>query len=278
MILLLELVESIRERLHDLGGDRRDPSAGFYATWQEDDAGCLWSNTELVRLLKRAMTDVALRAPISEEGVSDDAVGTLCRPSVTANTAEVSIVPQIFTDSQVLYVDQARLESDPYQTLLVKTTSAALAAKYGGSAWSTLTGQPTHYLEPKMGILRLFPIPIQDDVLRLRVRRGYSTEFNWSDIAREKTPRVVLEDVDDGLYEALILATCRLAFLKRDADTENLDLSRECERQLAQLVGPPISIRQREARRENANLGIAIRGSSRYQGSRYPWGVNDFDD
>ena len=96
MILLLELVESIRERLHDLGGDRGDPSAGFYATWQEDDSGCLWSNTELVRLLKRALTDVALRAPISEEGVSDDAVDTLCRPSVTANTAEVSIDSRIF--------------------------------------------------------------------------------------------------------------------------------------------------------------------------------------
>ena len=272
MILLLELVESIRERLDDLGGDRGDPSSGFYATWQEDDAGCLWSNTELVRLLKRAVTDVALRAPISEEGVSDDAVDTLCRPSVTANTAEVSI------DSRIFYVDQARLESDPYQTLLVKTTSAALAAKYGGSEWSTLTGQPTHYLEPKLGILRLFPIPVQDDALRLRVRRGYAIDFEWSDIADEETPTVTLEDVDDGLYEALILATCRLAFLKRDADTENLSRSRECERQLAQLVGPPISIRQREARRENANLGIAIRGSPRYQGSRYPWGVNDFDD
>lgn len=272
MILLLELIESIRERLDDLGGDRGAPSSGFYAKWQEDDARCLWSNTELVRLLKRAMTDIALRAPISEEGTSDDAVGTLCRPSVTANTAEVLIVPQI------LYVDQARLESDPYQTLLVKTTSAALAAKYGGSEWSTLTGQPTHYLEPKLGLLRLFPIPVQDDVLRLRVRRGYSIEFNWSDIASEETPEMELEDVDDGLYEALILATCRLAYLKRDADAENLGRLRECERQLDQLVGPPISIRHREARRENANLSIAIRGSPRYQGSRYPWGVNDFDD
>ena len=114
--------------------------------------------------------------------------------------------------------------------------------------------------------------------MRLRVRRGYAIDFEWSDIADEETPTVTLEDVDGGLYEALILATCRLAFLKRDADTENLDRSREYERQLDQLVGPPISIRQREARRENSNLGIAIRGSARYQGSRYPWGVNDFDD
>ena len=29
------------------------------------------------------------------------------------------------------------------------------------SEWSTLTGQPTHYLEPKLGILRLFPSPFR---------------------------------------------------------------------------------------------------------------------
>ena len=115
------------------------------------------------------MTDVALRAPISEEGVSDDAVGTLCRPSVTASTAEVSI------DSRIFYVDQARLESDPYQTLLVKTTSAALAAKYGGSEWSTLTASP-HY-GTKAGHLAVISIPVQDDALRLRVRRGYAIDF-----------------------------------------------------------------------------------------------------
>lgn len=272
MILLLELIESIRERLYDSGGNRGDPSSGYYATWQEDDTYCLWRNLELIRYLKRAMADIALRAPISEEGVSTDAIGALCRPSVTANTAEVSI------DSRVIYVDQARRESDPYQTLLIKTTSAALAAKYGGSEWSALTGQPTHYLEPKQGVLRLFPIPVQNDALRLRVRRGYAVDFEWSDIASEATPTTALADVDDGLYEALVLATCRLATQKSGTDTENFSRSQDFERQLAQVVGPPISIRQREARRENANLGVAIRGSSRYQGSRYPWGVDDYDD
>ena len=60
-IALLSLIENIRLRLDDLGGDRGEPTAGYYATWQEDDSGCLWKNTELVGYLKSALLDIAGR-------------------------------------------------------------------------------------------------------------------------------------------------------------------------------------------------------------------------
>lgn len=251
---LLSLIESTRDRLDDYGGDRGAPSPGYYARWQEDDAPCLWKNAELVGYLKRALRDVADRVPWETAGH---------RRRVTAGN------PQVALSASILSVEQVRLVSSG--NLLTKTESARLSASRGGEAWTAETGTPTHYLEPQTGILRLYPIPVIADELRLVVKRRSLAQFEWSDVASEATPTLELADVSDDLEEALVVAVCRQAYLKHDADTYDPNASREYERMLTDLLGPPVSWRQKEARRYNANLDTAIRPAmpKRYAETRF---------
>lgn len=252
-VSLLGLIESIRLRLDDFGGDTGPPSAGYYAYWQEDDSGCLWKNTELVAYLKRALLDIAGRAPWIEEGASDDALWSPTRRVVMAGNPEVSL------DETTLTVEQARLVSSG--ALLEKTESGRLAAA-NGKTWTTLTGTPTHYLEPRRGLLRLYPIPVVNDELRLIVKRRTIDEFEWANVATASNLNFTLDDIPADIEEALVIGVCRLAYLKRDTDTFQLELSNNYTQQLTELVGPPVSWRQKEARRANANMNTAIRGHS----------------
>jgi len=252
-LYLLDLIESCRERLDDKGGDTGTVPAGYYAYWQYTDTGCLWKNKEIVRYLKRALRDLAVRAPIQEEGITADILNEQCRLSVVANNPEVEIPGSIQTIEQVRLVSSGQL--------LPRTTSARLDAEFGSYDWASETGTPDRYLEPRAGYLRLYPIPTTADEIRLIVRRGFFTDFEWSHVSSGTTLyRYELSDIPDDWEESIVCAVCRYAYLKRDADTFNLQLSQEYERQLSQLIGPPVSQRQKEARRANANLAISIRG------------------
>lgn len=251
-IYLLSLVESIRERLDDFGGDRGPPPSGAFAHWQVDDVPCLWKNRELITYIKRTLLDIAGRAPWTTEGTRADRIGSPARLSVIAGNPEVRL------HESTLTVEQVRLWSSG--ALLPKTDSGRLAARYGSDLWPEVTGVPECYLEPVRGLIRLYPIPIANDELRLVVKRRTLDDFEWSDIASEATPAYTLDDVPADLEEALVVGACRYAFLKRDSDAYSLQLAQDFERQLADLVGPPVTWRQKEARRENANLSVAIRG------------------
>lgn len=251
-VYLLEVIESIRQRLDDFGGDTTSPSQGYYARWQETDTGCLWKNVELTRYLQRALRDLSARVPLHEEPLSTDLIGDVYRLSVSVGQYEVETLAPTETITQIRLLSTG--------TLLEKTTSARLSAEAGQGDWTTLTGTPVQYFEPRTGWIRLYPIPTAADTLRVSVSRGFLDDFAWSHVASvEDADAVELVGVPDALEEALICAVCRLAYLKRDADTFNLQLSQEYERQVTALVGPPVSFRQREARRHNANLAVAIR-------------------
>lgn len=252
-LYLLNLIESCRERLDDKGGSTGTVPAGYYAWWQYNDSGCLWKNTEIVRYLKRALRDISMRSPIWEEGISADLLDEQCRLTVTVNNPEV-VIP-----GQIQAIEQVRLVSSGL--LLPRTTTARLDAEFGSSDWATETGTPDRYLEPRAGYLRLYPIPDAADEIRLIVQRGFLTDFEWSDVRTDASLDLYeLSDVPDELEEAIVCAVCRYAYLKRDADTFNLSLSQEYERQIALLIGPPVTYRQSMARRSNANLPISIRG------------------
>lgn len=248
-ILLLELIEDCRNRLDDLGGDTGTVPTGYYKYWQADDASCLWRNKELIRYLKIVLLDIAGRAPWTSEGARGDSLGTPTRLSVKVGN------PEVVWNPAVLAAEQIRLVSTGQY--LQKVTSSQLYDLFDED-WGTVEGTPVYYVEVRRGLIRLVPIPIVADELRLVVKRRNLDEFEWEDISHEATPSFELEDVPDDLLEALIVGVCRQAYLKHDADTLNIDLSREYERQFAVLVGPPVSWRQKEARRENANLAYTI--------------------
>ena len=253
MLTLLGLVEDIRFRLNDFGGDRGPADAGFYARWQQDDEPCLWKNRELVHYIRLALRDIAGRSPWVEEGASADSVGLETRVAVLALEPEIEACPQTSAVEHVQLVSSGRM--------LTKTETSRLAATCGAD-WASLTGIPEAYIEPRRGLLRLYPIPLQDDELRLRVRRRPFDAFEWLDVAQEPEPYFALCDVPAELEAAIVEGACREAFLKRDADTYSSDSSRECERRFTEIVGPPITWRHQQAARENANLSTAIRPST----------------
>ncbi len=248
---LLGLIESIRVRLDDQGGDAGTIPAGYYAYWQYDDTSCLWKNKELVGYLKAALLEVAGRAPWTAEGTIGDHLGVPTRLTVKA------LNPEITLHISTLAIEQVRLVSSGL--ILTKATSSQLE-KIGGDEWATLTGVPTHYVEPIRGLIRLYPIPSSADEVRLVVRRRTLDEFEWTDVATEEAPYLELSDIPEDLREALVVGVCKLAYLKNDADTINIQLSQEYERQFTAMVGPVVSWRQKEARRENANLNVQIHG------------------
>lgn len=258
-ILLLELVEAIRDRLDDYGGDRGPPSPGYYALWQEDDTPCLWKNRELVRYIKLAIRDVADRVPWDSEwtdGVSPSSAFHI--PVVVGN-------PEVRLSSGVRAVEQITLESTG--RVLTKTESSRIAAECGAQTWISAAGTPTHYFEPRRLVIRLYPSPVVADNLIIRAKHEPFTCFEWSDIATESDPSFEI-CIPNELSEALVVSACRQAYNKRDAETYDANLAREQERLLLDLIGPPVSWKQKEARRHNANLDLSIRGHP-YAASRY---------
>ncbi|MBK8271156.1 MAG: hypothetical protein IPK83_23705 [Planctomycetes bacterium] len=163
-----------------------------------------------------------------------------------------------------LYVDKVFLASSGL--FLEKTESTRLAYLYGEN-WITNTDTSTHYYEPQRGLLRLYPIPIINDELQLSVRRRCIDEFSWSDVSSEETPTITLDDIPYDLEEVLILAVCGIAYKKHDPDTLDIEMAREFSRMVDEMVGPPVSWKQKEARRINANMDTAIRGHSYFRSS-----------
>lgn len=179
--------------MHDLGGDRGDPHPASMRHGRRTTRGACGATRNWFAFSKRAVTDVALRAPISEEGVSDDAVDTLCRPSVTANTAEVSI------DSRIFYVDQARLESDPHQNPSCEDHQRGLGREVQwdrNGARSRVSPRITW--NPSWASCGYSPSPFR--MMRCAFAFGAAMPLISSGaiLPDEETPTVALEDVDDG--------------------------------------------------------------------------------
>ncbi len=254
MIRLLALVESIRSRLNDEGGYRGAPDAGYYRRWQHDDSTCLWKNREIVGYIRSGLLEIASRAPWECEGATDDLIGDDTRLAVVAG------FPEVETGPHTAEIEQARLLSSG--RLLSKTETGRLASSHG-EAWAEQMGEPTHYVEVRSDLVRLFPIPLHDDELRLIVRRRTWHEFDWDDVAKERSPYFPLCDVPVTLEQPLIEAACHYAYHKRDADAQSPARAAECWAKLAELVGPPVTWRHQEARRYNANLTTAIRPPTR---------------
>lgn len=248
-ITLLGLIEAIRTRLDDFGGDRGPPSAGYYARWQEDDRPCLWKNPEIVDYINRSLLEIAGRAPWTEEGVTTS--------QTTARVRVVAMEAQYMIDPAVFEIEQVRLASAG--TALLKTDTGRLATEYG-DGWAGVYGTPERYFEPRCGFLSLWPTPVRADTLILTVRRRALDDVSWTRVSKELIPSFSLDDVPDDLSEALVTSACHYAYLKHDADTFDPQAAQDCERRLGVLVGPPVTWAQKEARRENANLSVALRG------------------
>lgn len=96
----LTLLNEIRERLDDMGGDVGSPPVGYAYRWQYDDTGCLWKNIELVNYLNETIREVGFRKPVYD---TDDA--DTCTISIEIGTRVYALSPL------VLSIEEARLAS-----------------------------------------------------------------------------------------------------------------------------------------------------------------------
>lgn len=245
-ILVLDLLNEIRQRLDDEGGDVGNPPTGYYTRWQYDDSGCLWRNLELVAYLNETIREVGLRKPIYD---SDDA--TVCTISIVSGTRVYALNPLVVS------IDEARLVSTGLS--LIKTTVKRMRELIGRyrptENWRVLPGAVTHYLEDEYERqISLYHMPDTTDTLKLCVRRMFKDTVTWSSIASEATPTTALTDIPDQYRKALVFGTTALAFRKRDSDTFSTELTKEAEQMLELEVGPKVPFVQHETNRLAANL------------------------
>lgn len=181
-ISALLLIEAVRDQLDDQGGDTGAPSAGYYARWQEDDTGCLWKNTDLVRYLNQTLRELGQRQPIKDGGTRYPVV-------LQAGQRHYEL------PAEVVRIESAVRTSDGEP--LVKTTLGEMQAitcwnrlqrDTLGVDWRTEIGLPTHYLlDEQQGFLTVYPTPAEGylDTLRLTVWRTYRSELDWANLAHE---------------------------------------------------------------------------------------------
>ncbi len=249
-IAALSLIEAARDQLDDHGGNTGTPSAGYYAYWQQDDSGCLWRNRELVRYLNQTLRELGQRRPIK------DRAGYPL--SLSAGTRLYELEPEIVRIDAITRVS----DGNP----LVKVTVAEMEAvtrwnrhrrEEFSEDWRADTGWPTHYLlDEQQGYLTVYPTPVIDyvDALRRMVWRTYVDEVSWTAISHEATPAIVIEEVPDHYFEALLAGLCARAYRKRDADAYAPKLAAECEAEFNRRVGPPISLANLDAEHRWADM------------------------
>lgn len=237
-IAALALIEAVRDQLDDHGGNTGTPSAGYYAYWQQDDRGCLWRNSELVRYLNQTLRELGQRHPLLDRSGYP--------LTLSAGTRNYELESEIVRVEAVIRVS----DGNP----LVKTTVAELEAVTRWNRhrretldvdWRAETGWPTHYLlDEQQGYLTVYPTPIVNyvDALRRTVRRTYVDEVSWTAISHEATPSIEISEVPDHYFEALLAGICARAYRKRDADANAPKLAAECEAEFNRRVGPPVSL------------------------------------
>lgn len=242
-IKALELIEAIRWRLDDTGGDTGAPSLGYYARWQEDDSGCLWTNRELVLYLNQALRDLSNRAPLKDSEGRDIPLSGAIRSYPL--------------DEDIVRVESVTRKSDGQP--LVKTTVAEmqtvtrwnrLQREMRTADWRMDTGWPTHYLTDEQArCLTVYPMPDADhrDALKLVVWKFYPVAPAWAALRTESKPATELDSVADDLEEALMAGVCARAYRKRDADTYSPQLAKQFDAEFTALVGPSLSQRQLDA-------------------------------
>lgn len=242
-ILALTLLEAIRDQLDDTGGDRAI-APGHYAAWQADDGPCLWKNRELVRWINLTLRELGQRRPIKDGGMD-------YRLTLTAGERFYELPGEIIRLESVTRAS----DGEP----LVKTTVDEMQAvarwnrhrrEMLGVDWRTQTGWPTHYLlDEQDGYLTVYPAPVigAEDTLRCVVWRTYLQEVAWGDLFNEETPTIIIAEVPDHYFEALLAGVCARAYRKRDSDSYAPQLAAQYDAEFTLRVGPPMSFHQLDA-------------------------------
>lgn len=193
---LLDLIAALRLRLDDQGGATGTIPTGYSYYWEADDAGCLWKNAELTDAINQAQVEFCMRNPIM------DPTETI---TLVAGTASYATPTWAVTVERVLLA----ATGDALQKISHEDIDDG---RY------SLTGTPEFYYEDtNQAQLVVVPTPIAAGTLRLTIQRLPETVMTWAHRTSD-SPEIAAVNHPDLLDYAEYLC-----FLKRDADTDNLN-------------------------------------------------------
>lgn len=232
MANLLELVTRLRQRLDDFGGDSE--------LWKTDDAGCLWSNLELSTYLSEAETEWVRR----RQGLRDRTTAAVCEIALVIDQADYAL------DPRVLSVDSVWLNDDSLTKIFQNDVEGGLTA-------SPTT--VTYYQEDaEEGLLRLYATPDATGTLKLAVRRLPLTPMSWVDAAGAA---LVTPEINARAHFDLIDWAAHLAYLKQDADTEDMQKAGYHQGRFSQRAGDVRSAKEERMLKDTANARLRVRST-----------------
>lgn len=144
---------------------RSAEDSAFYPDRNFPDSTSLWSNFELIQYLNEAQKIFAERTYIFKDSKS-------FKPAITAAD------PWVDLDERILKVERAELVSSE-AILTIQTIEDFQQSRYVDdygirkvTSWESRTGTPQVVIRDiELDKLRLYPIPTEDDYLKLTVRR-----------------------------------------------------------------------------------------------------------
>lgn len=253
----LLLLEAVRDRLVDHGGDRGPPNPGYYALWQEDDRPCLWKNRELVRYLNGALRDLGLRAPLSDTATLP-LVGGQRQIAIPTHWLAIDAVTRAVDGEPVLKTTLGELQHVDRWYREGRGYLRDDGRRPIDLDWRVVVGMPRYYLlDERAGFLTLFPFlpPNTLDALVVGHTRTYSADLRWERLATGTNPTVEI-DAPDHYFEALVAGVCARAYRKHDPDTYSEREAAQAEAEFTARVGPLPSFATLDAQSDWAG-GIA---------------------
>ncbi len=241
---LEQLATVFRQRVDDLPGDIAAPTQ----SWDNDDSGLLWSNEEVCTYADEAQQELARRKPILDTDIT---------PAIT-QIAVVAATQPFTYDSRILSVDRIKfVETVSLDEHILRKRSAAWMDLHfrnwdleGNLATAGAPHTYVDYLDER--VMKLYPVPDLAGTLHLTVWRRPLVHLDWS--LRHKQ----LEAQDEHHLDLLDWMMYR-AYLKRDAETENVALAGEHKAIFDERIGVRPSARVERIRRMEHNQGRRVR-------------------
>lgn len=241
---LLQIATVFRQRVDDLPGDVVDEDT----PWSTDDSTLLWKNEEIAGYLDEATHEFAIRVPLK-----DDQTAAVCRIAVTANTGSYDYDKRILSIERVKFIETVTGD----EHILSKSTHQIMDQDEG--AWSDADwqkGPPKFYLEnTDAKRITLSPIPNVAGTLHLVVRRLPLLRLDW-----KKNQNTLIEIPTEHHYN-LLHWMLSVAYMKRDAETENPELAEKHEAAFDRAVGERPSATLLRVRRKERNLRRRVRAN-----------------
>jgi hypothetical protein len=163
----------------------------------------LWSDEELTSYANQRINEICEEVP----AIRDDSSHDICVIPVVAGKSSCA------TDPRIIYITEAKLFSEDHS--LVRMTFQEL--RDFNQSWRSVSSTPRHFMtDVELDRIFLYPKPIINDTLYLNVIRYPLEPLNYT-LSESMTP-----EIPARFHELLVPGITALAYLKADAETEDL--------------------------------------------------------